>query len=150
MTLLKRPIVLWTALFVLIMTVSVVMTGRAQNLEQQLNAYLTENNAKPEEREAYHFAMQHPEVLKVLPCYCGCKNLGHKSNYNCFFKGGKVKKADQFDEHGLVCPMCVNIALGGKQLHAKGVPLSRIRAAVDKAYGKHEHLHSTDTPLPSQ
>src|SRR5215213_5396581 len=35
-------------------------------------------------RATYDFAAQHPEVLKYVPCYCGCGSQGHKANESCF------------------------------------------------------------------
>ena len=35
-------------------------------------------------REAYAYALGHPEVLQYIPCYCGCGNKGHTSNQDCF------------------------------------------------------------------
>ncbi|MBP1931692.1 hypothetical protein J2Z37_001693 [Ammoniphilus resinae] len=35
--------------------------------------------------EAYQFAVDHPEVLDYMPCYCGCyESDGHTSNTHCF------------------------------------------------------------------
>lgn len=35
--------------------------------------------------EAYQFAVEHPEVLDYMPCYCGCyEEDGHTSNTDCF------------------------------------------------------------------
>jgi hypothetical protein len=36
--------------------------------------------------EAYVFAAKHPEVLRYMPCYCGCEHprSAHESNYDCF------------------------------------------------------------------
>ena len=36
--------------------------------------------------EAYLFAAKHPEVLRYMPCYCGCEHpsTAHESNYDCF------------------------------------------------------------------
>lgn len=34
--------------------------------------------------EVYTFAARHPEVLRYLPCFCGCDRLGHRSNLDCF------------------------------------------------------------------
>ena len=31
-------------------------------------------------RATYDFAAQHPEILKYVPCYCGCGEQGHKAN----------------------------------------------------------------------
>ena len=40
----------------------------------------------PEIVEAYVFAAKHPEVLRYMPCYCGCEDprTAHESNYDCF------------------------------------------------------------------
>lgn len=45
-------------------------------------------------QEAYVFAAKHPEVLRYMPCYCGCQNESppHTSNYDCF--------VDQIDHNG--------------------------------------------------
>lgn len=42
--------------------------------------------AHPEVIEAYVFAAKHPEVLRYMPCYCGCEAeaFAHDSNYDCF------------------------------------------------------------------
>jgi hypothetical protein len=42
--------------------------------------------ADPEIVEAYVFAAKHPEVLRYMPCYCGCEHprSAHQNNYDCF------------------------------------------------------------------
>ncbi len=51
----------------------------------------------PEAREAYAFALERPDVLQYIPCYCGCAALGHRSNLECFVRsapgGGVVLEA---------------------------------------------------------
>src|SRR6185295_19924877 len=37
-------------------------------------------------RAAYLFAAEHPEVTAYVPCYCGCENMGHHGNDDCFVK----------------------------------------------------------------
>lgn len=34
--------------------------------------------------EAYSFAVNHPEILRNMPCYCGCAANGHQNNEECF------------------------------------------------------------------
>ena len=43
----------------------------------------------PEILEAYVFAAKHPEILRYMPCYCGCENprFAHENNYDCFVDG---------------------------------------------------------------
>jgi hypothetical protein len=46
---------------------------------------ITTNTDSPNILEAYQFAVDHPEVLNYMPCYCGCfEEDGHTSNTNCF------------------------------------------------------------------
>ncbi len=40
--------------------------------------------ASPEVRELYEFAARRPDVLRYMPCFCGCWRVGHRSNYDCF------------------------------------------------------------------
>jgi Protein of unknown function with PCYCGC motif len=37
-------------------------------------------------REAYRFAIANRDVLRYIPCYCGCVNDGHTSNASCYIK----------------------------------------------------------------
>ncbi|EIJ78386.1 putative lipoprotein [Bacillus methanolicus PB1] len=46
---------------------------------------VTSVTESPEILEAYQFAVEHPEVLDYMPCYCGCyEEDGHTSNTDCF------------------------------------------------------------------
>ena len=38
-------------------------------------------------QEAYRFAVEHGKDLEYIPCFCGCRNIGHKSNRDCYIKG---------------------------------------------------------------
>lgn len=40
--------------------------------------------AEPSIQEAYRFAVANPDVLKYIPCFCGCVNQGHTSNKDCY------------------------------------------------------------------
>ena len=31
--------------------------------------------------EAYRYAMQHPQIVQWMPCYCGCEAMGHGGNF---------------------------------------------------------------------
>ncbi len=41
--------------------------------------------APPKVREAYRFAIANREILRQIPCYCGC-GTEHKSNAECYIK----------------------------------------------------------------
>jgi hypothetical protein len=38
----------------------------------------------PKVLEAYRYAAEHGESLRYIPCFCGCKNVGHRSNEDCY------------------------------------------------------------------
>lgn len=49
--------------------------------------------------DAYQFAIDNPEVLKQIPCYCGCAQDGHKDNLDCYIKARDGNNVT-FDKHG--------------------------------------------------
>ena len=42
--------------------------------------------APPEVVEAYRFAIANRQILRYIPCYCGCGAEGHTSNASCYLK----------------------------------------------------------------
>jgi hypothetical protein len=40
----------------------------------------------PEVQEMYRYALANREVLQYMPCYCGCVEVGHRSNYDCYVR----------------------------------------------------------------
>jgi hypothetical protein len=34
----------------------------------------------------YRFAVDRPEVLRYMPCFCGCGRFGHQDNRHCYVK----------------------------------------------------------------
>lgn len=49
--------------------------------------------------KAYQFAIDHPELLAYIPCYCGCgQEAGHTSNLDCFIKKRNGNEIT-FDDH---------------------------------------------------
>jgi len=99
-------------------------------------------------RRAFEFAARHPEILKYMPCFCGCERGGHKGNDDCFVGGrdaaGKVK---EWTTHGAVCEICIDVATMTMQMHNSGASLTAIRDAVEKQFAGHEGGH-TPTPRP--
>ncbi len=37
-------------------------------------------------QEAYRYALQDGDALGYIPCFCGCKNIGHRNNRDCYIK----------------------------------------------------------------
>lgn len=103
-------------------------------------------SAGPRTQEAYAFAIARPDVVDWMPCYCGCVEMDHRSNGDCFMKPRSAGMPIVFEEHGSYCNVCVDIALQAKSMLADGKTLLQIRAAVDGAYGN--IAPGTDTGLP--
>lgn len=43
----------------------------------------------PKARETYKLAYAHRDVLKYMPCFCGCGDNGHGHNLHCFIQDVK-------------------------------------------------------------
>ncbi len=52
--------------------------------------------APPKVREAYRFAIANREILRQIPCYCGC-GAEHKSNAECYIKNVAADGRIEFD-----------------------------------------------------
>lgn len=87
-------------------------------------------------RESYQFALANPEILKEIPCYCGCGPMGHTSNYSCYIQSGEGEEA-VFDTHALGCGICVDITQDTMRMLREGKSTAEIRTAVDATYSKY-------------
>jgi hypothetical protein len=59
-------------------------------------------NSSDKVQETYIMASTYPEVVAQVPCYCGCKADGHKSNLDCFVhKMGDGNAVQEWDSHGI-------------------------------------------------
>jgi hypothetical protein len=85
-------------------------------------------------REAYAFAVAHPEVLTQLPCYCGCGAIGHTSNYACYVSEAAPDGSVSYDLHAVGCSICVDITRDAMRLLEDGRSLPEIRAEIDRTY----------------
>ena len=96
----------------------------------------------------YKFAAEHPEVLRYIPCFCGCDKSGHRSSEDCFVKS-RAKNGDvtEWNDHGMACAMCIAVAERAKQMCEKGAPLPEVRADIERRYGQITG-ERTPTPLP--
>jgi hypothetical protein len=100
-------------------------------------------------RATYDFAAQHPEILKYVPCYCGCGSQGHKANESCFVARRDAKgNVLEWDEHGFGCTICVDVARESMQLYASGADAPSIRAAIERRWAPGNAAGRTPTPAP--
>lgn len=52
-------------------------------------------------RAVYEFAGRFPEILKYVPCYCGCETSGHPHNESCFVRARNAQgDVTAWDLHG--------------------------------------------------
>jgi hypothetical protein len=86
---------------------------------------------------AYQFAVANPDIMKNIPCYCGCGNVGHTSNYSCYVSSVDDKGKIAFDSHALGCSICVDITQDVMRMLKDGKSPQDIRAYVDTTYSKY-------------
>lgn len=101
----------------------------------------------PVTRAAYEFAARHPEVLRYMPCFCGCEKNGHGNNEDCFVAKREADGRPVWSPHGIGCGICIDVAREAARLHKAGVPLADVRAAIDRKY-RTEYPGGTPTPKP--
>jgi hypothetical protein len=99
-------------------------------------------------RAVYQFAARHPEVLRYVPCFCGCQNLGHRGNDDCFVSRRDASgTVTAWEPHGMVCEVCLDVGAEAMRMHNSGASVSAIRAFIDKKYALPGRTQ-TPTPLP--
>jgi hypothetical protein len=55
-------------------------------------------DAPAEVKTLYEFQVTHGNLMKWMPCYCGCgQNAGHKSNRDCYVKTVRADGSVVFD-----------------------------------------------------
>jgi hypothetical protein len=104
-------------------------------------------HAHPSVEEAYRFALERPDVIDWMPCYCGCAGIEHRSNLDCFFRRARIAGAAVFEEHASYCDICIETALLAKRGIAGGRSLAEIRGEVDARYGG-RGVPGTPTDVP--
>ncbi len=53
-------------------------------------------------RAVFQFAALHPEVLHYIPCFCGCQDMGHRHNDDCFVKSRDRRGVPtEWEAHGM-------------------------------------------------
>jgi len=86
---------------------------------------------------AYRFAAANPDLLKQIPCYCGCQALGHTSNYDCYISGRDQAGQLIYDLHATACSVCVDITHDAQRLAEQGQSVQQIHAYVEQMYSKY-------------
>ena len=102
--------------------------------ESQLPAEMKDQPARV--KEAYRFAIANPDLLKQIPCFCGCVAEQHESNYNCYVAedGGPGSVLD-FDNHATGCGICVDITQDVMTMQQEGKSVDEMREVINQRYG---------------
>lgn len=92
---------------------------------------------------AYEIAVQIPEVLPLMPCYCNCGEAhGHKSLKDCFFQ-----EDGSLNDHGAFCEICDMEMADIAKWQEEGRSLRQIRGLIEEKYP--DYGEPTDTaPFP--
>jgi hypothetical protein len=54
----------------------------------------------PDTGSLYRFATDHAADLQYIPCFCGCKSIGHGSNRECYIKSFNRDGTVTYTSHG--------------------------------------------------
>ncbi len=83
--------------------------------------------------QAYETAVQIPEVLLLMPCYCGCGEAhGHQNLKDCFFK-----EDGSLNDHGAFCDICDMEVADIARWQEEGYSLEQIRWLIDEKYPRY-------------
>lgn len=85
-------------------------------------------------KRAYAFAARRPDILRSMPCYCGCKRLGHESNEACYVKSRSSTGQPRWTDHAITCGICIDITLDAAVMTADQKPIDTIRRAIETKY----------------
>jgi hypothetical protein len=90
-------------------------------------------SSSPRSLAAYQTALDQPELLAALRCYCGCERFEqpHASLRDCF-----VKPDGSLEAHASGCDVCRDQALDAGDWAAAGLSLAEIRRRTDERYGE--------------
>lgn len=88
-------------------------------------------------QEAYQFNIANPGIMQDIPCYCGCGDIGHTSNYDCYASDVDANGSITFDNHALGCSICVDITQDVMRMLRDGKSPQDARAYIDTTYSKY-------------
>ena len=128
------------AVLVLGLLIAVAACGPKQETGTDFPAFVYKS---AESLQGYRLAVANADMLKALPCYCGCvrSTPPHKHLYDCF-----INDDGTYDDHASSCDVCVRETKDAVQWQKEGKSLNQIRDLIDQKY--QETGDPTDTPAP--
>jgi hypothetical protein len=88
-------------------------------------------------QQAYQFVAANPALMKQIPCYCGCNDDGHTSNYTCYVSSVDENGKITYDSHAIGCEICVDITQDVMRLSKQGVTAPEIKTYIDQNYSQY-------------
>lgn len=137
----RKPLFLLIVVVLLSTAISACSTSRSSDV----HLYMMPLDQMPAEvrsapvavQEAYQFASVNPDVMQNIPCYCGCGNIGHTSNYACYVSDVDAQGNIKFDNHALGCSICVDITKDVMRMLQDGKTPAEARTYIDATYAKY-------------
>ena len=135
----RKPIYLIVILSIILTSLSACSSASKNDLSMMPmdNMPADVQSAPVTVQQAYQFAAANPDVMKNIPCYCGCGNIGHTSNYSCYVSHVDDKGNIAFDNHALGCSICVDITQDVMRMLREGKSPQDARAYIDSTYSKY-------------
>ena len=87
--------------------------------------------------EAYKINVDNPDIMQDIPCYCGCGDIGHTSNYDCYVSSVDTNGTISYENHALGCSICVDITQDVMRMLRDGKTPQDARAYIDATYSKY-------------
>lgn len=155
----RKPLPAWALLLIGAVVISLVVSGiymisrpakhlnaHAGHLPPSIEQPVWMTTANPGTKESYAFAATNFEILRYIPCYCGCDGE-HKDNFECYYQHDGNGNITGYQDHAYGCQICVEITREVIKQVDKGKSLPEIRKIIDEKY-KAQELVPTATPLP--
>jgi hypothetical protein len=73
-----------------------LLPEKAKQIDIEVPDFLTDKPSTVP--QLYKLAYANQDVLKYMPCFCGCVNTGHKSNQDCYIKDARKNGAVVWDK----------------------------------------------------
>ena len=78
---------------------------------------------------AYLYAGSHRAEAARIPCYCGCRDLGHGNLLDCF-----VTPGGDYEPHASACAVCLDELADLRRILDLGEGVEAARAHIDATY----------------
>lgn len=93
------------------------------------------HQAGPQAVDAYSAALKSPDVLRAVPCTCGCVDLlGHENNLDCYVDKSHSEDTVSLSTHGLYCYVCQVITRDAVAGAAAGMTEGELRRMILDRY----------------